>query len=84
YDVVDGLVLIPSSMILSESSGSSEEVRKMIFGISLEENGIGYLPRGFCYVNRISGPWQIRLWISSPLGKAILETPFESDGLSNK
>ncbi|KAL2230848.1 UNVERIFIED_CONTAM: hypothetical protein Sindi_1679200 [Sesamum indicum] len=42
------------------------------WGTTIEdENGIGYLPRRFFYVNHKSRAWQIRLWIPNPLGNAI-------------
>ncbi|KAL0439152.1 UNVERIFIED_CONTAM: hypothetical protein Slati_2398200 [Sesamum latifolium] len=52
---IDGSVLTPSNMIRLESSGSCEEVRQKILGISWNENGTGYLPQGLYCVNRKSG-----------------------------
>ena len=70
-DLVDGFGLTPTNMIRLESSESYEEVRQKILGISWDDNGTGYLPRGFYLVNHKSRAWQIRLWTPSPLGKVI-------------
>ncbi|KAL0287935.1 UNVERIFIED_CONTAM: Retrovirus-related Pol polyprotein from transposon TNT 1-94 [Sesamum calycinum] len=36
-------------------------MRQNILGISLDKNGIGYLPQDYFYVNRKSGSWRISL-----------------------
>ncbi|KAL2230581.1 UNVERIFIED_CONTAM: hypothetical protein Sindi_1652500 [Sesamum indicum] len=78
-DLVDKSGLTPSNMIHLESSKSCEEVRQKILGISWNENGIGYLPLGFCHVNRKSGAWKISLWVPRQLGNIIPETLLESE-----
>ncbi|KAL0427149.1 UNVERIFIED_CONTAM: hypothetical protein Slati_2889700 [Sesamum latifolium] len=40
--------------------------RQNILGISLDENGIGYLPQGYFHVSRKSGTWRISLVDSKP------------------
>ncbi|KAK4406589.1 hypothetical protein Sango_0665400 [Sesamum angolense] len=49
--------------------------RQNILGISLDENGIGYLPQGYFHVNRKSGTWEILLVDPKPTRKIMSKNP---------
>ncbi|KAK4385703.1 hypothetical protein Sango_2694300 [Sesamum angolense] len=46
-----------------------------ILGISLDENGIGYLPQSYFHVNRKSGTWGISLVDLKPTRKIMSKNP---------
>ncbi|KAL0304840.1 UNVERIFIED_CONTAM: Retrovirus-related Pol polyprotein from transposon TNT 1-94 [Sesamum calycinum] len=49
--------------------------RQKILGISLDENGIGYLPQSYFYVNCKSGTWRISLVDPKPTRKIMSKNP---------